>query len=61
MTIGPSIEEGFYYDFDTPRPFTPEDLEKIEDSHERDREKQLALSENITAKRRSNPFFRGKR
>ena len=31
VTIGPSVEDGFYYDFDTPRPFTPEDLEKIED------------------------------
>ncbi|HLG21354.1 MAG TPA: threonine--tRNA ligase [Candidatus Manganitrophaceae bacterium] len=30
MTIGPSIEEGFYYDFDFERPFTPEDIEKIE-------------------------------
>ncbi|MBI3592545.1 MAG: threonine--tRNA ligase, partial [Nitrospirae bacterium] len=28
--IGPSIEEGFYYDFDRAVPFTPEDLEKIE-------------------------------
>lgn len=30
VTIGPVIENGFYYDFDSPRPFTPEDLEKIE-------------------------------
>jgi threonyl-tRNA synthetase len=30
VTIGPAIEDGFYYDFDTSRPFTPEDLEKIE-------------------------------
>jgi threonyl-tRNA synthetase len=28
--IGPAIENGFYYDFDPGRPFTPEDLEKIE-------------------------------
>ena len=28
--FGPAIEEGFYYDFDVPRPFTPEDLEAIE-------------------------------
>jgi threonyl-tRNA synthetase len=28
--FGPAIEEGFYYDFDVPRPFTPEDLERIE-------------------------------
>ncbi len=30
VTIGPVIENGFYYDFSYKRPFTPEDLEKIE-------------------------------
>jgi threonyl-tRNA synthetase len=30
LGIGPPIENGFYYDFDRPTPFTPEDLEKIE-------------------------------
>jgi len=30
VTIGPALEEGFYYDFAFERPFTPEDLEKIE-------------------------------
>ncbi|HSV31529.1 MAG TPA: threonine--tRNA ligase [Atribacteraceae bacterium] len=29
VTIGPAIEQGFYYDFDVPRPFTEEDLAKI--------------------------------
>jgi threonyl-tRNA synthetase len=28
--FGPPIEDGFYYDFEVPAPFTPEDLEKIE-------------------------------
>jgi threonyl-tRNA synthetase len=28
--FGPAIDDGFYYDFDVPRPFTPEDLEAIE-------------------------------
>ncbi len=28
--FGPPIEDGFYYDFEVPRPFTPEDIEKIE-------------------------------
>ncbi|MGI9559103.1 MAG: threonine--tRNA ligase [Thermodesulfobacteriota bacterium] len=31
VTIGPVIDNGFYYDFDAPTPFTPEDLEKIEE------------------------------
>ncbi|MDX2180082.1 MAG: threonine--tRNA ligase [Bryobacteraceae bacterium] len=30
LGIGPPIENGFYYDFDRPEPFTPEDLEKLE-------------------------------
>jgi len=31
LTIGPVIENGFYYDFDTPHNFTPDDYKKIED------------------------------
>ena len=30
LAIGPAIENGFYYDFDLEKPFTPEELEKIE-------------------------------
>ena len=30
VTIGPTIDDGFYYDFAYERPFTPDDLEKIE-------------------------------
>jgi threonyl-tRNA synthetase len=30
VTIGPVIEDGFYYDFAFERPFTPEDLQKFE-------------------------------
>jgi len=30
VAIGPPIEDGFYYDFELPRPLTPEDLEEIE-------------------------------
>ena len=28
--FGPPVDDGFYYDFDVPEPFTPEDLEEIE-------------------------------
>lgn len=31
FAIGPSIDQGFYYDFDTPHRFTPEDLLNIEE------------------------------
>lgn len=30
FAIGPPTQDGFYYDFDVPRPFTPDDLEQIE-------------------------------
>ncbi len=30
VTIGPSVENGFYYDFDREKPFTPDDLDAIE-------------------------------
>ena len=31
VTIGPSIEHGFYYDFDVEKPFSEDDLSKIEE------------------------------
>ena len=31
LAIGPAIDNGFYYDFDTDKPFTPDMLEKIEE------------------------------
>lgn len=31
VAIGPAIEDGFYYDFELPRPLTPEDLESVEE------------------------------
>jgi threonyl-tRNA synthetase len=46
FAIGPSITDGFYYDFDTGRPFTPEDLEAIE----------ARMQEIIAA---DQPFVRG--
>jgi threonyl-tRNA synthetase len=33
--IGPPIEDGFYYDFEVPDPFTPEDIERIEEEMRR--------------------------
>ena len=30
VAIGPAIEDGFYYDFDRPVPFSPEDFDRIE-------------------------------
>ena len=35
LAIGPAINEGFYYDFDTPVTFTPETLSQLEDEMRR--------------------------
>ncbi len=45
VTIGPVIENGFYYDFAYERPFTPEDLEAIE------KEMQRLAKENVLVER----------
>ncbi|MBM3189622.1 MAG: threonine--tRNA ligase [Chloroflexi bacterium] len=45
LGIGPAIDSGFYYDFDLPRPLTPEDLERI----------QALMKESIKAR---HPFVR---
>ena len=43
LAIGPAIENGFYYDFDTEEPFTQEDLRKIEKEMDRIRQENLPL------------------
>ncbi len=45
LAIGPAIDDGFYYDFDTPEPFTQEDLVKIE------KEMKAIVKENIALER----------
>jgi threonyl-tRNA synthetase len=35
LGIGPPVKDGFYYDFDVPTPFTPEDLKSLEKSMQR--------------------------
>ena len=45
VSIGPAIENGFYYDFDPEKPFVPEDLEKIE------KEMKRLVKENIKIER----------
>lgn len=45
LAIGPPIEDGFYYDMDPEKPFTPEDIEKI------DAEMQKILASNFPCER----------
>jgi len=49
LAIGPSIDDGFYYDFDRPTPFTEEELEKIE------AEMKKIAKENIVLERYTLP------
>lgn len=49
FAIGPSIDDGFYYDFDVEKPFTDEDKAKIED------EMKKIIKENIEIERFSLP------
>src|ERR1035437_2494745 len=50
IAIGPAIEDGFYYDFDLPRPLTPEDLTSIETRmHEIIRGKYPFIRKEVTA------------
>jgi len=46
FAIGPSIENGFYYDFDLPRTLTPEDLKKIESAMRELAKKDLAFEKS---------------
>ena len=43
LAIGPAIADGFYYDFDTPEPFTPADIESIEAEMRKIIKEKLAL------------------
>ncbi|MBW3612314.1 MAG: threonine--tRNA ligase [Chloroflexi bacterium] len=43
LGIGPAIKDGFYYDFDLPRPLTPADLEQIETKMREQQEAGLAF------------------
>jgi threonyl-tRNA synthetase len=50
VTIGPNIEDGFYYDFDIDRPFTPEDLASIEKEMEKISNENLEIKRKVLSK-----------
>jgi len=58
VTIGPAIADGFYYDFDSPRPFTPEDLEKIEVRMKEIIKSKLPFRKVVLPKEEAIQFFR---
>ena len=59
VTIGPVIENGFYYDFAYERPFTPEDLPKIEAEMHKIVDEQLVVTRSVKSRDEAIAFFRG--
>jgi threonyl-tRNA synthetase len=58
LAIGPAIEEGFYYDFDVPEPFTPEALAAIEARMKELIAADQPLRREVWDKSRAAAFFR---
>ncbi len=58
VTIGPVIEDGFYYDFASGHHFTPEDLEKIEQRMQQIVEDDLAVERVVVSRDRAIELFR---
>jgi threonyl-tRNA synthetase len=63
LTIGPALEDGFYYDFAYERPFTPDDLEKIEERAREILKRNLTITRKELSKQEAIEFFqvRGER
>jgi len=57
VTIGPNIEDGFYYDFDIERPFTPEDLEKIEKEMKKISDENIQIRRKVLSKDEAVKLF----
>jgi threonyl-tRNA synthetase len=59
VTIGPVIDSGFYYDFAYERPFTPDDLPKIEAEMAKIVAEQLPVARTVKSRDEAIAFFRG--
>ena len=58
VTIGPVIENGFYYDFAYKRPFTPEDLSLIEKRMQEIAKRDLPVERKVMARDEAVAFFK---
>jgi threonyl-tRNA synthetase len=59
VTIGPAIEDGFYYDFAREEPFTPEDLKKIEERMHAIVKRDLPIRREIWSREEAIRVFAG--
>lgn len=57
VTIGPVIEDGFYYDFSYERPFTPEDLEKIQQRMTELAKQAIPVTHRVVSREEAVQFF----
>ena len=57
LAIGPAIKDGFYYDFDLDRPFTPEDMVVIEKKMEEIIDRNLPLKRIEVSREEANKLF----
>ncbi|MCB1715764.1 MAG: threonine--tRNA ligase [Candidatus Competibacteraceae bacterium] len=57
VTIGPVIDNGFYYDFSYHRPFTPEDLEQIEQRMQELAKRDIPVSREVWPRDKAVEFF----
>ena len=55
--IGPAIEDGFYYDFDVPRPLTPDDLERVEGRMQEHKEANESFQRNVVSRDEALAIF----
>jgi threonyl-tRNA synthetase len=60
VTIGPTIEDGFYYDFSREKPFTPEDLARIEEAANTELQKDLPFVRTEVSADEAIRLFQGK-
>ncbi len=60
LTIGPALEDSFYYDFAFERPFTPEDLERIEERAAEIIKRNLTITRREFSKQDAIDFFRSR-
>src|SRR5688500_5307780 len=58
VTIGPVIDNGFYYDFAYERPFTPEDLPAIEAEMQKIVKEALPVARSVKSRDQATKFFR---
>jgi threonyl-tRNA synthetase len=58
FAIGPAIEDGYYYDFDVERPFTPDDLKKIEKEMEKIVREKMAFQRKVVPKEEAMKIFK---